>query len=73
MDENILKWAFGLSLSIVVFFLKSVHSDHKETKKLAEENKANITRLKDSSDLKFDNLISILTELKSDVKRLISK
>jgi peptidoglycan hydrolase CwlO-like protein len=71
--EQFITLAIGTAVSIIGYFLKSLMNDHKETQKMAIENKAKIDLLENNHshlNEKFDSLLASLKELTQEVKNL---
>ena len=71
--EQIITLAIGTAVSVIGYFLKNLIEDHKETQKMAIENKAKIDLLENNHshlNEKFDSLLATLKELTQEVKNL---
>ena len=63
----------GIVVSIIGYFLKALHNDHKETQKMAIQTAAKLDIVENNHshlNEKFDNLLSSLKELTQEVKNL---
>jgi hypothetical protein len=71
--EQFITLAIGTAVSIIGYFLKALMAEHKETQKMAIENKSKLDLVENNHshlNQKFDSLLASLKELTQEVKNL---